>query len=52
MSRVVGSNPTGGMAGLRSLVEPLLVVDLIHCIICQSKNKHTLSSFFLIMAVF
>ncbi len=32
---VVSSNPTGGMAGLRTLVEPLINVDLINCIIVR-----------------
>ncbi len=32
---VVGSNPTGGMAGLHTLVEPILIVDLINCIVVR-----------------
>ncbi len=32
---VVGLNPTGDMAGLCSLVEPLIIVDLINCVVVR-----------------
>ncbi len=39
---VVGLNPTGVMAGLHTLVEPLIIVDLINCIVVRViKNIHT-----------
>ncbi len=32
---VVGLNPTGGMAGLHTLLEPLIIVDLINYIVVR-----------------